>query len=134
MKLNLPLLPVLVLCLAVPAYAEDPQGAAAPHEPNPGAPSDAKSGVALPQASNADHQVAQCGEQIKAESQAAGNPAAIDEDADAHNRRVRAVVKLYVAEEMHKTKNGKGCLAAADAAKELLAAGEPQPSSGSSTR
>ncbi|HEX7969646.1 MAG TPA: hypothetical protein VF502_15600 [Stellaceae bacterium] len=130
MKPNLPLLAALLLCLAAPAYAEDPQGAAAPHEPNPGAPSDAKSGAAPPRASG-DQQVAQCGERIKAESQAAGNPASVDEDAAAHERRVRAVVKLYVAEELQKTKNGKGCLAAADAAKELLAAGEQEPASGS---
>ena len=131
MKPNLPMLAVLLLCLAAPAYAADPQGAAVPHEPAPGAPSDAKSGVAPPQASNADQQVAQCGERVKAESEAAGNPSAVDEDAAAHDRRVRAVVKLYVAEELHKTKNGKGCLAAAEQAKELLAAGEQQPASGS---
>lgn len=134
MKPKLPLLAVVALCLAAPAYAEDPQGAAAPHETNPGAPSDAKSGAPTPQASNPDQQLAQCGERVKAESQAAGNPSAVDEDAAAHDRRVRAVVKLYVAQELQKTKNGKGCLAATDAAKQLLAAGEPQSTSGSSTR
>lgn len=132
MKPNLPLLATALLCLGAPAYAANPQGAAVPHEPSAGAPSDAKSGAAPPQAGGGD-QVAQCGEQIKSESQAAGNPAAVDEDAAAHERRVRAVVKLYVAEQLHKTKNGKGCLAVADQATQLLA-GEPQPSSGSSAR
>jgi len=83
--------------------------------------------------------LAQCGDRIKAAGQSAGNPAAIQEDPDAHAHahahahRVRAVVKLYVAEELHKTKNGKGCLALADQARELLAsATDQQPASGSS--
>ena len=123
----------LLLCLAANARAAgDPQGAAVPHEPNPDAPADARSGVTPPQA-GADAQVAQCGERIKSESQTAGNPADVREDAAAHERRVRAVVKLFVAEQLHKIKNGKACLAKADEAQQLLA-GEPPPSSGSSTR
>ena len=124
----------LLLCFAAGARAAgDPQGAAVPHEPNPDAPADAKSGVTPPQAGGGDAEVAQCGERIKAESQTAGNPADIREDAAAHERRVRAVVKLFVAEQLHKTKNGKACLANAEEAQQLLA-GEPPPSSGSSTR
>ncbi len=134
MKPSLPVLAVLLLSLAAPAYAEGPQGAAVPHEPTPDAPSDAKSGSTPPRAGNPDPQLAQCSERIREESQAAGNPAAIAEDAAAHARRIRAVVRLYVAAELEKTKNGKGCLAQADTAKQLLAADEPQPSSGSSTR
>jgi hypothetical protein len=122
----------LLFCSAAGVRAADPQGAAVPHEPNPDAPADARSGVAPPQGGS-DAEVAQCGERIKAGSQIAGNPADFQEDAAAHERRVRAVVKLFVAEQLHKTKNGKACLANAEEAQQLLA-GEPQPSSGSSTR
>jgi hypothetical protein len=123
----------LLLCFAPGARAAgDPQGAAVPHEPNPDAPADARSGATPPQG-GADAQAAQCGERIKAESQTAGNPADVREDAAAHERRVRAVVKLFVAEELHKTNNGKACLAKVDEAQQLLA-GEPPPSTGSSMR
>lgn len=130
----LPFAAVALLYLGASAYGADPQGAAVPHEPTPGAPADAKSGATPPQAGGGDQDVlAQCGDRIKAAGQSAGNPAAIQEDPDAHAQRVRAVVKRYVAEEPHKTKNGKGCLALADQAHELLAsATDQQPASGSS--
>jgi hypothetical protein len=122
-----------LLGLGAAAYAEGPQGAAVPHEPLPDAPSDAKSGSPSPQAAAGDEQMlARCGDELKASSRTAGNPASVQEQPDAHAQRVRAVVKLYVAEELAKTKNGKGCLALADQARELLASTDQPAASGSS--
>jgi len=131
----LPFAAAALLCLGAAAYAADPEGAAVPHESTPDAPPDAKSGAMPPQASAGadEHALARCGDQIKAEGRSAGNPAVVQEDPGAHAQRVRAAVKLYVAEELHKTKNGIGCLALADQAHELLAGStDQQPASGNS--
>ena len=81
-----------------------------------------------------DPQLAQCSEQLNQGYTTVANPAATDEDAAAHERRVRAVVKLYVAGEMEKTKNAKACLARVEEAKQLLAGSSAAESASGSSR
>lgn len=123
----------LLLACTAAAQAEGPQGAATPQVAAPGAPNDAKPQPTPPAPGDADAQlVKRCDDEIAALGKEVGSPSEAQAGAD-HDQRIRATVKLYVATELEKSKNGRACLQRTAEAHEIMQSAAPDAgSSGSS--